>query len=421
MKRLAFGLMTLFLGYLAHTPLVAASDLAQVYDRSALDYWGGRYKHSTSKILNEVIWPALMSEEKRRLGGKPLLEFPLFAEGEARGHPLAFYVPVSGDRIVFPVFSLKFLDDLCTAYAWLQINNYSLETVSEYTAILKYGEAPPGGFPPPLKALHIPEKAVSNPRVDELALGHFVTARTFLLLHGMGHILYGHRARTFAESVRNERQADRFAATVMQRTPLPPLGVLIFFLADAHWSDFPAIGSDTHPLSGERVRALAGYVDHPGLAQGLRELGTFLDNPDIRAGFVATGKAGDLAALVPRRSRELARREVGPSEGGGTALFDGVYGGEFVQFLEPGPMPMEFVLERRGERVRGRYTFGLGFGTIKGKVVDRRLYYDWEWAGNYGKGVLEDRDNGGFTGSWGYREARSGAGTLTGRRVTQSE
>ena len=92
---------------------------------------------------------------------------------------------------MLPALSLKFLDDLCTAYAWLQIKGYSLETVSEYTAILKYGRPPPGGFPPharnvhdrqqdtparrraddrdrycrPLKALHIPENAL-----DERAL-----------------------------------------------------------------------------------------------------------------------------------------------------------------------------------------------------------------------------------------------------------
>jgi hypothetical protein len=411
MKRITLGLIALLFNF----PLATASDLSQLYDRPTLEYWGGRYKRSTSKILNQVIWPALLSHEERRLRSRPVLEFPLWAEGKARYHPLAFYVPADRNSIVLPVFSLKFLDDLCTAYAWLQVNGYSLETVSEYSAILKYGEPPPGGFPPPLKALHVPENALDDRQVDELALGHFVTARTFILLHEMGHIRYGHHARMPAESVRNEQQADRFAATVMQRTPLPPLGILIFFLADAHWSGFPASGRDTHPLSGERVRALADYVDDTGLAQKLRELGKFFDDPDIRAGFVATGKAGDLAALVPRRPGELPRQLVPPSQEGPTALFDGVYRGEFVQFLEPEPMAVELVLERRGEHVQGRYSLGLGFGTIEGTVAGRQLYFVWKWANNYGRGVLEGSENGSFTGTWGYREARSGAGTWTGR------
>lgn len=393
-----------------------ASDVIPLYDQSTLKYWGERYPRSTAKILDEVIWPALLSEEKRRLGRKPVLEFPLWAEGEARRHPLAFYVPPDRDSIVLPVFSLKFLDDLCIAYAWLQIKGYSLETVSEYTAILKYGKPPPRGFPPPLKALGIPENAPDHPQVNELSLGHFVTARTFILLHEMGHILHGHDARTPADSVRNEQQADRFAAAVMQRTPLPPLGVLVFFLADAHWSGFPPSGRDTHPLSGERVRSLADYVHDPSLAKQLRELGKFLDDPEIRAGFVATGKAGDLAALAPRRPGELPRRPIESRPAGPGVLFDGVYHGEFIQFLDRRPMAVELVLQRRGDRVQGHYSFGLGFGKIGGKVVDRRLYFDWEWAGNYGRGVFEDRDDASFTGTWGYREAISGAGTWTGRR-----
>ena len=313
----------------------------------------------------------------------------------------------------------KFLDDLCTAYAWLQIHGYSLETISEYTAILKYGKPPRGGFSPPLNALGIPDNALDNPQVNELALGHFVTARTFLLLHEMGHILYGHHARTFAESIRNERQADRFAATVMQRTPLLPLGILVFFMADAHWSGFPASGRDTHPLSGERVRGLADHVDDRGLSQKLRKLGESLDDPEIRSGFVATGKAGDFSALVPRRPGELPRRKIRPSQGRHMTLFDGFYRGELVQFLEPEPLVVELNLERQGARVQGRYSFGLGFGNLEGTVEGRQLYFEWEWAGNYGRGKLEGREDGSFTGTWGYRETRSGAGTWRAERSTK--
>jgi hypothetical protein len=395
--------------------MATTSGPIQLYDTATLNSWGERYKRSTTKILDEVIWPALLNEEKHRLGREPVLDFPLYAEGERRLQALAFYVPANHQRIVFPLFSLKFLDDLCTAYAWLQINGYSLETISEYTAILKYGKPPAGGFPPPLTALGIPENALDNPQVDELALGHFVTARTFLLLHEMGHILYNHKARTFAESIRDEQQADRFAVTVMRRTPLPPLGILVFFMADAHWSGFPASGSDTHPLSGARVRALADSLDNPNLAKQMRELGKLLDDPEIRAGFVATGKAGDLAALAPRGPGALPRRRVDTASQRRDALFNGSYRGEFVQFLDPKAIAVELILERQGDRVYGRYTFGLGMGAIKyGKVEGNRLYFEWEWAGNYGRGVLEGHDDGSFAGTWGYREAKSGAGTWTG-------
>ena len=190
----------------------------------------------------------------------------------------------------------------------------------------------------------------------------------------MGHIYHRHNARTNAESVRNEQQADQFAARVMQRTPLPPLGVLIFFMADAGWSGFS--GSDRHPLSGKRVRALADHVDTRGLASQLREFGKLLEDPNIRVGFVATGKAGDLAALSPRRPGVLPRRDTPLTRSRPAALFDGRYRGELVQLPEPDPLRLAVFLERHGDRVEGYYAFGLGLGTLEGKVVDGKLYFD---------------------------------------------
>jgi hypothetical protein len=398
---------------------LSAADPTRVYDDATLRSWGERYQRSSTKIMDEVIWPAFLTAEKNRLGGmKPRLEFPTYAEGEARNHALAFYVPADRRSIVLPIFSLKFLDDLCTAYAWLQIKGYSLETISEYTAILKYGNEPAGGFPAPLKALGIPANALDDPQVNELALGHFVTARTFLLLHETGHVLYRHSAYTSAQSIRNEAEADRFAVTVMKRTPLPPLGILVFFMADAHWSGFPANEQATHPLTGTRVRGLADSVDDLNLARQLRALGEFLDDPEIRAGFVATGKAGDLAALGPRRPGELPRRHADGAARSTEASYNGTYRGELVQFSDPRPIPLEFVLERRGVYVTGRYTFGLGFATITdGKVEGNQLYFNWSYGPNYGQGMLEILDDGSLKGTWGYREARSGAGTWSGRRT----
>ena len=305
-----------------------------------------------------MIWPALRSDERTRLAQKPVLQFPLLAEGRARQHPLAFYVPPDHDRIVVPILSLKFLDDLCTAYAWLQINGFGLETISEYTAMLAYARPPAGGFPPPLSALRIPADALDDRDVDELALGHFVTARTFILLHEMGHLLYDHGGGTSVDSVRNEARADQFAAEVMQRTPLPPIGALVFFMADAHWSGFPASGSDTHPLSGQRVHVLADHLDDKGLAQTFHELATLLDDPDIRSGLVATGKAGDWSALAPRRQGELPRRAETAETMSRQGLFDGRYRGTLVQFLDPAPIPIEVLLQRQGVHVRGTYSLG---------------------------------------------------------------
>jgi hypothetical protein len=122
MKGVALGLLAI----LWTASLATAADLSQLYDRPTLQYWGERYTRSTTRILDAVIWPALLRDEKSRLVRKPVLEFPLRAPGEARQHPLAFYALTGRHRIVLPVLSLKLLDDLCTAYAWLQIKGYRL-------------------------------------------------------------------------------------------------------------------------------------------------------------------------------------------------------------------------------------------------------------------------------------------------------
>jgi hypothetical protein len=400
---------------LCNTPL-AAGDLTSLYNEATLQYWKGRYERSTIKTRDEFIWNKwLFVEEKRKFGKPPILEFPLWTEGEAKNNPLTFYASVKRGTIVLPVFSLKFLDDLCTAYAWLQVKGYRLETISEYTAMLSYrSDAPPGGYRPPLEALHIPADALMDAKVNELSLGHFVTARTFILLHEMGHIFYGHSARTYSESVRNEQEADRFAATVMQRPELPPLGILVYFMAEAHFSDYPA-REITHPLSGKRLIALADHFGNRDLAEQLRKLGKLLDDPEIRAGFVATGLAGRLEDLAPRRE-VLPSGRIRLKPGDRTSLFHGVYHGEIVRSTEPKPLAVRLGLQRQGDRVYGHYTFGLGSGFLYGEVKGKDLHFDWKWAGNSGHGVLNGRDDGSFTGTWGYRNASSGAGTWTGRR-----
>ena len=95
------------------------------------------YQTSTNRILNDFVFRYLTSEEKRRLVGVSI-DFPLEAGADEKGHPLAFYSPPGQPRVVFPIFSMKFLDDLSTAYAWLQVNGYVLDTISEYTAMLAY-------------------------------------------------------------------------------------------------------------------------------------------------------------------------------------------------------------------------------------------------------------------------------------------
>jgi hypothetical protein len=413
MKSMKYAALS-FAVLLAPTARVQAVTMSDLYDQRTLVYWGAKYEISTRKILDQVIRPALLTDEKQAIGDTRL-EFPIYPMPQMMATPFAFYSDPSGPTVVFPIVSLKFLDDLCTAYAWLQIHGYSLETISDYVAMLKYQTFSPGATPKPLPALGIPANAQKEKEVDELALGHFVTARAFILAHELGHLRYHHAG----SSIARERQADAFAAEVMERTPLPMLGALVFFLADAHLADYPPPRDATHPMSAERLHALAGHISDRKIAAGVEAIAASLDDPDSAAAIAAVGRAATPATLGPRRPRTLAA--LPQPEGAGNAAFSGSFVGAFTQYNDPGnPGQIAATLRREDTQVRGEYTFGLGVGYIRrGTVNGDTLFFEWEWARNYGRGALHSIDAGsGFTGTWGYRESADDAGTWTGRRVS---
>src|SRR6516165_11515228 len=145
------------------TAPVHAVNISDLYDQQTLAYWGARYRVSTQKILDQVIRPVLLADEKNAIGDFRM-EFPTYPPPQMMATPFAFYSDRRGPSVVFPIISLKFLDDLCTAYAWLQIHGYSLETISDYTAMLKYQRFPSGATPKPLPTLGIRPPLLTNPR-----------------------------------------------------------------------------------------------------------------------------------------------------------------------------------------------------------------------------------------------------------------
>jgi hypothetical protein len=390
------------------------TDLSGLYDRSTLQSSGERYRVSTGKILDQVIAPVLLADERSALGRVQLL-YPMPGEDRFASTPFGYYSTSEGGvgKIVFPVLSLKFLEDLCTAYAWLQINGYSLETISDYVAMLKYNRNLRTA-PQPLPTLGIPASALSDNRVDELALGHFVTARTFILAHELGNLRFHHAG----SSIQHEKQADAFAIDVMQRTPLPPLGIMVFFMADAQMADYPPPPDATHPLSADRLRALAARLSDRGLALKINALGDLLADPDIQTSIAAAGRATNPGDLAPRRPGATAALRAPPA--GVAQAFNGRFVGQFTQFSDPnGPGAITVILRRTGNSVSGEYSFGLGIGRIAdGTVNGDTLYFAWEWANNYGHGALRATEGGvGFDGVWGYRESRDNAGSRVARRV----
>lgn len=172
-------------------PSQTSESTLDLYDQATLQYWQTRYPVSTQKIYEIGMLPILLPHEKENLA-QVEFQFPLVGEYGFQNDPLAYYSTGNPPAVMMPIQSLKFLDDLSIAYAWLWANGYGLETVTDYVAMLKYqnDEFLAGRHPAPLVALHIPDNALEDPEIDELALRFFNSARAFILAHELGHIYH---------------------------------------------------------------------------------------------------------------------------------------------------------------------------------------------------------------------------------------
>jgi IrrE N-terminal-like domain len=231
------------------------------------------------------------------------LRFPLVG---ASGHPLDFsaYDDGSGPVVELPVLSLKFIEDLSTAYAWRHLHGFSLEPIDEYVSMLHYlspSDFPDGRYPDPLTALGVPARIwEQEPEVDDLSLRFRNSAFAFILAHELGHLLHHHPGNAAvdpATSQRHEIEADRFALDLLARSDTIPMGMILWFQAsiaffpnradfetDAEFRDWQS-RSATHPVNSERLQAMALALD--------RSAGATLDPTRAEVlRFIATRLAG---------------------------------------------------------------------------------------------------------------------------------
>ena len=422
-------------------------DYGSMYDDQLLQDKQAGYREVVLWNLNQVFLPKLTVEERRRLQGLDV-QFPL--RGPER--QLFEYFATAPAKVVLPVMSIRFLADLSVAYAWLQSQGYTLETVTDYVSMLKY--QPParfgGRYPDPRAALQIPPNAVDDPRVDLISGKILNESLSFILLHEVGHILYRHpgygpgvpreRARE------NEDQADRFALEVLRRVGQPIDGLLFWFLSAAHFvphrADFGSdaeyqahLRSDTHPLTSERMRRLSEYLrTHAGdygrlqanparAAEVIRGTAAAIDaevvpvlaDPDQQRLMAMKGQRVSLETLAPRRPGETMPAP-SPALGTGVQSFDGVFDGRLSD--RTGALPARTILRRQGDRVTGIYSYGVGQGEITGIVEGDTLVFVWQSGGARGRARVRAGPGGvEFEGTWGFGDAATGGGVWTGARV----
>jgi hypothetical protein len=421
-------------------------DYGAMYEDRLLQDRQGEYREVVLWNLKNVFLPKLTLEERRRLQGLDV-QFPL--RGPERG-PFE-YSATAPARAVLPVMAIQFLADLSVAYAWLQGQGYTIETVTDYVAMLKY--QPPsrfgGRYPDPRAALQIPPNATDDPRVEQLSGRILNESLSFVLLHELGHIVFQHPgygpgvARERARE--NEDQADRFALEVLRRAGQPIEGLLYWFVAAAHFvpnrADFDSdaayevhLRGDTHPLTSERVRRLSEYLrahaaDYGRLqanparaAENIRGVADAIDqkvlpvlaDPDQQRFMALRGQRVSLETLAPRRPGE-AMAAPAPPPGAPGQSFDGVFDGRLSDTT--GTLPARTVLRRQGDRVTGVYSYGVGQGEISGIVEGDTMLFVWQSGGSRGRGRMRTSPGGvEFDGTWGHGDASVGGGTWTGAR-----
>jgi hypothetical protein len=438
--------LALLVALVAAEAAAQARDYGTMYEDALLASRQKDYSEVVLWNLKNVFLPKLTLDERRRLQ-RLTVDFPL--RGPERG--LHEYFAERSGRVVMPVMSIRFLADLSLAYAWLDANGYTMESVTDYISMLKYQDATRfgGRYPDPVTALRIPPKAADDARVStifEQILNHSVS---FILLHEMGHVLHQHPGYgpgvSRAKARENEDEADRFALEVLRRVGQPVSGLLFFFLSAAHAVDHRAdfrsdaeyqahLVQQTHPLTSDRVTRLSQYLrehaadygrlqNNPTRAAAAirwtadaidKEVAPVLADPDQQRLMGMRGRNMTLAGLAPRKPGETMAAL--PPAAGTARPFHGVFDGEMHDGTAA--LATRAALVRQGDRVTGQYSFGAGQGEIAGVVEGDTLTFTWRTATDRGRGVLRStRDGSRVEGTWGYGDRDAGGGRWTATRM----
>ena len=334
-RRYAY-LLLLLLSVFAALPAVAAPD---IYSRAELETEAVRLRNAVIRIYEIGLKPSLTAEEKRAIGD---FEF-IFPSPKDGGHGSDFAATTDGRFLIMPLAALKGLEDLATAFAWRYEQRQLLSAIDLYFTMLRFRDRkdfPGGKYPTIMDALSVPKDAYKiDKKVDDLSLRLRNGALAFIIAHELGHIRFKHKpvAQIGAlQSQRDETEADRFALDLFARTKTAALGAVMFFQSQIyslpHRHEYPSeddwrkhvASVMTHPLSVDRIRAMADHMEGP-LARSIsnetvhwREMGaltrglvTIMMDDELARCVVRLAKDADPAILRPRGGAEGAGLTMG--------------------------------------------------------------------------------------------------------------
>jgi IrrE N-terminal-like domain len=300
--------------------------LAEMYSKDQLDADRARIVVRITEMHRLITREEFLRPDERGLSRVPVLTPDIAPNGD----PMGFLA--HNGRVYLPVTGLKFVEDLTMAYAWRYRQGRSLEPFDEYLAILRWKaerDWPRGQYLDPLEAFGVPSGAwQSDSGLRELGTSLRNEAWAFLLAHELAHVLYRHPGNTTPAPVSqaNERQADAFAMTIMERTDTIPLGALLYFQATAAFymsrADLPTDAAyarwqrerATHPVNSQRLLVMARQMQlwarrHPNadrrdalfyIGDKLEQFATALDEPAMQQLIARRAVFGDPRDLRDR-------------------------------------------------------------------------------------------------------------------------
>ena len=293
-----------------------ASDWSSLYGTANLESQRVRLRQDLNTVIAQEIQPFLTLEQARAFS-EIELDFPATVAPDP--NPLDFFSTSNG-HIVVPLLTIAFVEDMAKAYAWLWANHCSSQTVDEYLGMLRErhpGDFPDQHYPAPLVALHIPDNAMQDPAVAKMALRVRGTTLSFILLHQFGHLHYVPSAQEAAFRRDPEEKADAFALGVMKKNSETPAGLLMLIHGMIY---LPPSASKNHPLSVDRLKAIADYLDlrvrefaegRPdrrlaaiaikSLAEHIRQAARFLSDNTGQELWAEQGRKTTIADLAPRQ------------------------------------------------------------------------------------------------------------------------